>query len=355
MTIARPTTSFAQRLVSETAIPLLSLVVSFLAGALFILAVGGDPLHVYGTLFGGTLGSAYGIGQVLFKATPLICTGLAAAVAFRAGLFNIGLPGQMEIGTFSLAIAGAAASRAGLAAPLVVIVAIAAGCAAGALWAGIPGVLRARLGTHEVINTLMLNFVAAALTNYWLTRFGVQGTMHTEEIPASLARITAFSGSPVNASLALALLAAIGVHVLLSRTVFGYELRTVGLSHDAARTAGIHVGRVIVYAMLLSGALAALGGANFVLGYKHYYEDGFGGGVGFMGIAVALLGRNGALGVVLAALLVGLLSYGGLVINSLVPKELVDILQAVIIINVVVMSTVFTDLRARRRTAAAAT
>jgi simple sugar transport system permease protein len=332
-------------------LPVVSVGVSVLAGAFFILAVGGDPLRVYGALLDGTLGSAYGIGQVLFKATPLICTGLAAAVAFRAGLFNIGLSGQMEIGTFALAVTGATLSH-GAPGPLVLVISLGAGLVAGALWAGVPGVLRARLGTHEVINTLMLNFVAVAVTNYLLTRFfGVAGTMHTAEIPAALARldavIPAFRGSPANVSLLLALAAAAGVSVLLSRTVFGYELRAVGLNPEAARASGVSVSRVIIGAMLLSGALAALAGANFVLGYKHYYEEGFAGGAGFMGIAVALLGRNSALGVVLAALLFGLLSYGGLVINSLVPKELVDILQAVIIINVIVMSALFGDLRTR--------
>ena len=293
---------------------------------------------------------------MLFKATPLIFTGLAVAFAFRAGLFNIGAQGQVEIGTFALAWVGTQLPAA-WPAWLDVTVCLSAGMLAGALWAAIPGVLKATRGTHEVINTLMLNFIAVALINYWLTGpLAVTGTMHTSAVAAQLTRLEAwapaFAGSPVNVSLGLALIAAGVVYVVLWHTPFGYEVRAVGLAPDAAKYAGISVGGVTVGVMMISGALAALVGANFVLGYKHYYEEGFSGGVGFMGIAVALLGRNHPLGVVLAALLFGMLSYGGLVINGMVPKELVDILQAIVILMVVATSSIVRDAltawRARR-------
>ncbi len=346
----------ARRLLESVGIPLLAVIASFALGAVFIAAVGANPLTVYGALFAGTFGSSYGFGQVLFKATPLIFTGLAVAVAFRAGLFNIGAPGQVEIGTFVLALVGTRLPAAWPAA-LDIAVCLAAAMAGGALWAAIPGVLKATRGTHEVINTLMLNFIAVALINYWLTGpLAVTGTLHTDAVPASLTRLEAwapsFAGSPVNASLGLALLAAVAVYVVLWHTPFGYEMRAVGLAPRAAAYAGISVGGVTVGVMMLSGALAGLVGANFVLGYKHYYEEGFSGGVGFMGIAVALLGRNHPLGVVLAALLFGMLSYGGLVINGMVPKELVDILQAIVILMVVATSSIFREAmlawRARR-------
>ncbi len=335
------------RLAENVGVPLCAVLVSFALGAVFIAGVGADPVHVYGTLFAGTFGSAYGFGQVLFKATPLICTGLAVAFAFRAGLFNIGAQGQVEIGTFVLAWVGTQVPEA-WPAWLDIVVCVAAGMTAGALWAAIPGVLKATRGTHEVINTLMLNFIAVALINYWLTGpLAVTGTMHTAPVAAELARlerwVPGFAGSPVNVSVALALGAALFVYVLLWHTTFGYEVRAVGLSPDAARFGGMSVGGVTVGVMALSGALSGLVGANFVLGYKHYYEEGFSGGVGFMGIAVALLGRNHPLGVVLAALLFGMLSYGGLVINGLVPKELVDILQAIVILMVVATSSVVRD------------
>jgi simple sugar transport system permease protein len=337
-----------QTVLTDIGLPVLAVVVSLCVGGLFILAIGESPLAVYGALLAGTFGSGYGLGQVLFKATPLIFTGLAVAFAFRAGLFNIGAQGQLEIGAFALAAAGLALPSS-LPAPLLVVLCLAAGAGGGAMWAAIPGGLKAWLGTHEVINTLMLNFIAAAAINYLLAgSFAVHGTMHTAAVPVSLARLDTwlplFHGSAANVSVVFALGAALVVYVLLWHTTFGYEVRAVGLSPAAATNAGISVGRITVLAMMLSGALAGLVAANYVLGYKQYYEEGIGGGVGFMGIAVALLGRNHPLGVVLAALLFGALSYGGLVINGMVPKELVDILQAIVIINVVVSSSIFADL-----------
>ena len=336
-----------RRLIENVGVPLVAVVASFALGAIFIAAAGADPVRVYSALFAGTFGSSYGFGQVLFKATPLIFTGLAVSFAFRAGLFNIGAQGQVEVGTFILALVGTHVPAAWPAA-LDVAVCLGAAMTAGALWAAIPGVLKATRGTHEVINTLMLNFIAVALINYWLTGpLAVTGTMHTAPVAAELTRLEAwapsFAGSPVNVSLGLALFAAVAVYVVLWHTSFGYEVRAVGLAPRAAASAGMSVGRVTVGVMMISGALAGLVGANFVLGYKHYYEEGFSGSVGFMGIAVALLGRNHPLGVVLAAVLFGMLSYGGLVINGMVPKELVDILQAIVILMVVATSSIFRD------------
>lgn len=352
--------AFLERLLADVAVPLLAVLVALAIGALFVLAIGANPVAVYAALFRGTFGSAYGIGQVLFKATPLVFTGLAVAIAFRAGLFNIGAQGQLEVGAFTLAATGAMLPPA-WPAWAIVGTATLAGAAAGAIWAAIPGALKARFGAHEVITTLMLNFVAVAATNYFLTGpLGMTGTMHTRAVPAGLDRldtlVPALSGSPVNMSLFIALGAALAVCVLLWWTSFGYELRAVGLAPGTAAYAGMSVGGVTIAAMALSGALAGLGGTNAVLGYKSYFEEGMTGGAGFMGIAVALLGRNHPVGVVLAALLFGALSYGGLVINGMVPKELIDILQAVVILNVVVASTVFggvlTTLRKRRLAAA---
>lgn len=348
-----------RRLAENVGVPLVAVLVSFAIGAMFIAAVGADPVEVYRALFAGTFGSSYGFGQVLFKATPLIFTGLAVSFAFRAGLFNIGAHGQVEIGTFVLAWVGTQVPAA-WPAWLDITVCLAAGMLAGALWAAIPGVLKATRGAHEVINTLMLNFIAVALINYLLTGpLAVIGTMHTSAVAAELLRLDSwlpsFAGSPVNVSLGLALLAAIVVYVVLWHTAFGYEVRAVGLSPGAARYAGMSVGGVTVGVMMISGALSGLVGANFVLGYKHYYEEGFSGGVGFMGIAVALLGRNHPLGVVLAALLFGMLSYGGLVINGMVPKELVDILQAIVIVMVVATSSIVRDAMTAWRARHAAT
>ena len=316
--------------------PLLAVVGALAVGALFIAAVGKSPLDVYGRMAAGVFGNAYGIGQVLFRATPLVFTGLAVALGFRAGLFNIGAEGQAVIGAFAAGMVGlwGAALPAIVLLPLTVL----AGLVAGAAWALPPAVLKAKVGAHEVINTIMMNFIALALVQYLGHEAFVHATVHTPEIgegariPRLEALLPVFQGSPVNFSLFLAAAAAVFVGWLLWRTTFGYELRAVGLQPAAAESAGIPVARTRIIALCLSGALAGLVGTNFVQGYKGYFESGFSGGVGFLGIAVALLGRNHPVGIVVAALFFAALSYGGLVINTEVPKELVEILQAIVIL-----------------------
>jgi len=327
-------------------VPLIALATAFGAGALFIAAIGQDPGFVYGKLLSGTFGNFYGFGQVLFKATPLIFSGLAVALAFKAGLFNIGAEGQLYVGTFAVAWVGF--TLTGLPGLILVPLCIIAGALGGAAWGVIPGYLKARFGTHEVINTIMLNFIAIALTGYLVTHvYFIPETIHTQRIApqAQIPRLEqfwpAFKGSPANVSLFLALAVAVLVYLFLWRTKYGFELRAVGLNPWAAEYGGVSVASGIVRAMALSGALAGLVGVDFVLGYKYYYEQGFSSGIGFMGIAVALLGRNHPLGVVLAALLFGALSYGGLVINSVVPKELVEILQSIVIVAVIVGTNLF--------------
>ena len=317
----------------------IALLVAMAAGSALVLAFGQSPARVCGMLLSNTWGSAYGFGQVLFKATPLIFTGLAVALAFRAGLFNIGAEGQMVVGAFATGLVGASLPQA---TPWVVALplALAGGVAAGAALGAIPGVLKARFGAHEVINTIMLNFIAGALV-LWAGRsfFFVSETTHTAAVvPGARLPGLGLSGSAANVSFLLALLAALAVAAFLARTRSGFEWRAVGLNPGAAETGGVRLGRVTVAAMAASGALAGAVGANYVLGYKHYFEVGMGRGMGFMGIAVALLGRNHPAGVVAAALLFGTLSQGGLAINELVPKELVDVLQAVIILSVAATS-----------------
>jgi general nucleoside transport system permease protein len=317
--------------------PLVALAVSLVAGDLLILAYGASPGAVWRLLVEGTWGNAYGFGQVLYKATTLACTGLAVAVSMRAGLFNIGAEGQLAAGGFGAALAGLAlpaSTPAVLAVPLCVLAACAAGGAVGA----VPGVLRARFGAHEVIVTIMLNFIVLAAINYVVsTQLHVPETVHTPSIHAGVVSrvsdiVGAFHGSAVNWSLAIVLFAAALVGWFLFRTKAGYELRAVGLQPDAAKYGGVNVAATWRNALILSGALAGLGGINFVLGYKGYYEDGFTGGAGFLGIAVALVGRNHPLGVVLAALFFATLSQGGLAINAMVPKQIVEVLQGVVIL-----------------------
>jgi len=342
----------ARRLVAALAPPL-AVALALLVGAAFIAAIGERPLEVYALMLRGCFGTGYGIGQTLFKTTPLVFTGLAVALAFRAGLFNVGAEGQLYLGGFAAAMVGTALG--GLPAALLLPLAVIAAWAAGALWGAIPGALKARFGSHEVINTIMLNFIAFALVAYWGRPVFEHATVRTAEIGpgAMLHRLDTWlpplRGSPANLSLLVGLAAALGVGVFLFNTRRGYELRAVGLNAPAAEFGGIAIGRAQTLAMALSGGLAGLGGTSFVLGYKHYFEQGFSGGAGFVGIAVALLGRNHPLGVLVAALFFGTLSYGGLVINERVPKELVEMLQAMVILFAISAQQVLERLALRMR------
>jgi simple sugar transport system permease protein len=217
---------------------------------------------------------------------------------------------------------------------------LAAAALGGALVAGVPGVLKARFGASEVIVTIMVNFIVLALLNWIVaTRFNVAESLHTQEINAgAMPRLSTvidpFRGSAANTALLLAVAAAAFVGWYLFRTRAGFELRAVGLQPEAAEYGGVRVGGIWLRTMLLSGALAGLGGTNYVLGYKQYYEEGFATGAGFLGIAVALVGRNHPAGVIVAAFLFATLSQGGLAVNALVPKQMVDVLTAVVIIAV---------------------
>lgn len=357
MSTATTGTSVAvKRHLEETLLPpIVALVVAMVVGDILILSYGQSPATVYRLLIDGTWGNAYGFGQVIYKATTLTCTGLAFALAARAGLFNVGAEGQLAMGGFAAALMGLALPKGTpmiLSAPLCAMAAMVAGGATGAL----PGVLRAKFGASEVIVTIMLNFVVLALLNYTITaHLHVPETLHTPEMNAgTVGRLAdsfaAFHGSAANWTLLAAIAAAAALWFFLFRSKGGYELRAVGLQPDAAEYGGVSVSGVMVRAMAWSGAIAGLGGINFVLGYKGYYEEGFAAGSGFLGIAVALVGRNHPIGIVFAALLFATLSQGGLAVNALVPKQLVDILQAVVILAV---ATAVPEVQRQLRAAAA--
>ena len=317
--------------------PIVALLIAILVGDVLILMFGQSPGAVYLQLLEGTWGNAYGLGQVLYKATTLIFTGLSVAFALRAGLFNIGAESQLAAGGFAAALVGLALP-AGIPALVVLPVYIIASGLAGGVVGGIPGALKAKFGAHEVITTIMLNFIVLALLNYLISaRFKVHDTLHTGEVKSgALPRFAdimgAFHGSAANLVLLLALVVVAVTWWFLFRTRGGLELRAAGLQPAAAEYGGVSVGGVWWKTMAMSGAIAGIGGLNYVLGYKHYYEEGFSAGAGFLGIAVALVGRNHPVGVVIAAILFGTLSQGGLAVNALVPKQIVDVLQAVVII-----------------------
>ncbi len=331
----------SRRVALEEAVlpPLVALLLAAVVGDVLILSFGQSPGAVYKLLLDGTWANAYGFGQVLYKATTLTFTGLAVGLGLRAGLFNIGAESQLAAGGFLAAVAGMLLP-AGLPALLCLPLYLLAAALGGGVVGAVPGVLKARFGAHEVIVTIMLNFVVLALLNYLVSaRLHVPDTLHTPELgsgalPRLADYVAPFHGSAANATILLAIATAIALGWYLFRTKRGFELRSVGLQPAAAEYAGVNVAGVTWRALAVSGAIAGLGGLNYVLGYKHYYEEGFATGAGFLGIAVALVGRSHPIGIVLAALLFATLSQGGLAVNALVPKQMVDVLQAVVILAV---------------------
>jgi len=338
---AAPLRSSRSRLEEALLPSLVALLVAAIVGDVLILIFGQAPAAVFRLLFEGTWGNSYGFGQVLYKATTLTFTGLSIAFALRAGLFNIGAESQLAAGGFLAAIVGLLLPP-GLSWIVTLPVYMAAAALGGGVVGGAAGQLKARFGAHEVITTIMLNFIVLALLSFLTaTHLKVPETLHTKELESgALPRLSdffaSFHGSAANVVLVLAMIACVIAWWYLFRTRRGFELRAVGLQPEAAEYGGVKPGTVWTRAMTISGAIAGLGGLNFVLGYKHYYEEGFAGGAGFLGIAVALVGGTHPLGVMLAALLFATISQGGLAVNAMVPKQFVEVLQAVVIIAVAV-------------------
>jgi simple sugar transport system permease protein len=308
-----------------------------------------NPLTVYDAIFTAALKDRNGWGNVIYRATPLIFTGLAVALAFQCGLFNIGGEGQMVMGGFAITWIGFTFVK--LPPFLLIPLCILGGALVGGLWGGIPGYLKARRGVHEVVTTIMLNWIAVAFTQYLTMAYKPKESWipHTYEIAksAQLSRLAHYlnplgidfpKSNLVNTAVFLSILAVIFAAYLLRRTKLGYEIRSVGFNPTAAECAGINVAKNTVLAMAISGALAGLAGVNQVMGYKHRFRYGVFEGMGFDGIGVAFIGRNSPMGVVLAALLFGILDHGGLAIDvsTKVPREIILVLKAVILIFVVV-------------------
>ncbi|MFI5696167.1 ABC transporter permease [Kribbella sp. NPDC051586] len=292
--------------------------------------------EAYKALALGAFGSVTAITESLTQATPLICGGLAVSLAFRTGLFNIGAQGQLIAGAILAAYVGFAWH---LPPGLHLIVAILAGLLGGALWGGVVGLLKARTGAHEVIVTIMLNYVAIYLLAWLLTTSAFQRPGRTDPISPIVdanAQYPQFGDTRLHGGFILSVLAAIFVWWLLNRSTIGFELRAVGANADASRTAGMSVGRAYIIAMVVAGALAGLAGTQQVLGTDLPLTDGVAASVGFDAITVALLGRGTPLGTVLAGLLFGALNAGGLQMQLITqtPLTLTTVLQAVIVLFV---------------------
>ena len=306
---------------------LITALLAFLIGGLVVLATGHNPLSAYRQIFDGTglnwlfpwvtgterTFAALNLQQTLIRATPLMLTGLAVAFAFRCGMFNIGGQGQYTAGTITAVWVGS--SWAGLAGPVHIVLAIVLASLAGAVFAGIAGLLKATVGAHEVISTIMLNWIAYYAGSYL---FGLGGPLQGSQadVPISNdiavnAHLKVFWGDPILQGLHIGFFIAIGAlvayWVVLNRTTLGYEVRAVGFNAEAARYGGINVARNYVTAMAISGLFAGLAGAVDILGWEFRLGqlDVQASNIGFTGIAVALLGRNTAVGVFFSALLFG--------------------------------------------------
>jgi general nucleoside transport system permease protein len=364
-------------------IPFVTALIAFLVGGIVVLAAGANPIDTYRAIFEGsglnwlfpwvsgddrTL-AALNLQQTLLLTTPLILTGLAVAFAFRAGLFNIGGQGQYLVGSFAAVYVGA--NLDGTPALLHVVLTIIAACAAGAVWAGIAGALKATTGANEVVSTIMLNWTAVYVGLYL---FGLGGPLHSDDpasasIPVSpdvleSAQLPVFWGDPELQGLHIGIFIALAVTVvfwvLLNRSVTGYEVRAVGFNPDAAEYAGISAARNYVKVMVICGLFAGLAGALDVLGWQFRLatNDIQVSQVGFLGIAVALLGRNTAFGTVVAALLFGALLNGTSVRNldpavfdPQLATNLTWIIQGLIVlfVSAPVLVTMLTRGRFRRR------
>jgi general nucleoside transport system permease protein len=313
----------------------IALLAAMLAGSVLMLIAGKSPAQVWWAMLTRTATDPYVFGQLLYRTTGLALTGLAVAIALDAGLFNIGAEGQVTAGVLVCGVIGAALPAATPSVVAIPVCLVAAAAAGGAIGGAIGG-LRVWRGAHEVITSIMLNAIVSGVALYLGNRFVFRNGTTTGAAIAPGAELPqlGLGGSPVNASIVLAVLAIAAVWWLRSRTTWGVAWRAVGQSPEAARATGIASGKVSVLAMVGSGMLAGLAASNFVMGNKHAYEEGLGSGVGFYGIAVALLGRMHPLGVALAALVIGFVQAGGLAVAQLVQKELLEILPGVVMLAV---------------------
>ncbi len=311
------------------------LVLALIIGSLIIVAAKSNPLAAYGALVQGALGSLPGLTETLAQTSIFLFAGLGVAVAFRAGLFNIGAEGQLVVGALCCAVVGA---NVHLARGLEILACLAAGALGGGMWGFIAGFLRARFGASEVITTIMLNYIAYFGVNY-LVAGPLRGSSYAPEtapIDSNAILQAIVPNTRLTLALPLALATALVAWWWLERTVAGYELRAVGRSERAARYSGVNVPAVITKTMTISGALAGLGGATEVLSLLHRFNAQLSPGYGFTAIAVALLAQSNPLWVMLSAFFFGILQNGALSMQAVagVPKDLVAVIEGLVILFV---------------------
>ncbi len=331
-------------------VPLAAVLLAALIGAVILIASGANPLSAYAALLRGSFGSATAIGRTFEKATPLIFSGLAVAFAFKAGLFNIGAQGQLLIGAIFSAWLGF--SIKGLPIYIHAPLALLGGALAGGLFAAIPGALKTYTGAHEVITTIMLNFVAINITDFladgpWKDTSPGNIVARTPLIEDS-ARLGEIGNVPIG--FIIGVLVALVTWWLLWKTTVGFEIRTVGLNQHAARYAGIRVPRTVILTMVISGIMAGFGGAIETQGVVGRYQPGFNVGLGFEGITIALLAKTHPFGVIPAALLVGAMNAGSsqMQFDAGVASQIIDVIQALILFFVAADVIVRWIIRQRR-------
>ncbi|AVR95592.1 ABC transporter permease [Pseudoduganella armeniaca] len=337
------TTNDMPRWATGIVLPLLNLLSALLVAALAIHLLGEDPVDAMRILVNSAIVNPEGLSYTLFYASTFIFTGLAVSLAMQAGLFNIGAEGQMYFGGLGLTLA-MLAFDASLPWYLLIPVGMVGAALFGALWAFIPGYLQAKRGSHIVVTTIMFNFIAASLMNFVIVKYlippGEQNTASrvfsdAAALPPLNAWFPALGDTPLNVSFFLSILALVIYGVFVSRSAWGYKLRATGLNKHAAHYAGVKISAMIIVTMLISGALAGLGAVNSIMGSTHYLSLNFVGGAGFVGIAIALMGRQHPVGIFLSSVLFGALIQGGFDLSlekPNIPTETFIFIQGLIIL-----------------------
>jgi len=331
------------RWASGFVLPVLNLLSALLVAALVIHLLGESPVESLQILVNSAVLNPEGLSYTLFYASTFVFTGLAVSIAMKAGLFNIGAEGQMYLGGLGLTLA-MLSFDATLSPWLLIPLAIVASAAFGAGWAFLPGYLQAKRGSHVVVTTIMFNFIAAGLMNFIIVKYLIpEGDQNpasrTFTEAAAMPRLVdwfpALGDTPLNISFLLALVALAIYGVVVSRSSWGYKLQATGLNAHAAHYAGVRISRTIIVAMLISGALAGLAAVNSILGSTHYLSLNFPAGAGFIGIAIALMGRQNPIGILLSAVLFGALIQGGFDLSlekPNIPQETIVFIQGLIIL-----------------------
>ncbi|MGD9907977.1 sugar ABC transporter permease [Mesotoga sp. HF07.pep.5.2.highcov] len=335
-------------------VPIVSVLIALLIASIIIIMIGKNPVTAYAIMLDGAFGSQEAIADTIMKMTPLILTGLAVGFGFRAGVFNIGAEGQMTMGALIGAVV--AMNIGGIPSIIAIPLSILAGMLAGAFWASIAGFLKAFTGAHEVISTIMLNWIASNLASYMVTgplAVG-SGTPKSPEIAeaSKLPVILKVQATELSIGIFIAVAVAIIMYILIEKTTTGYKLKAVGFNPHAAEYGGISIRKSIILTMAISGALAGMAGIVDLIGVPpHRFVGELTGGRGFDGITIALIGRNNPIGIIFAALLIAALRTGSnaMQIRAQIPNDIVSIIQGIVIFLVAAERIVSTLISWKRK------